>query len=238
MTNFDTIFWGFIFSAVGIAFGWFLNELGQWFRTRKEDKKIKNQILYNLLEINFVFNQLETSEITQLLADRILVRIPKEEQTEELKQSLNQFYSEIIGELLENNVNEKLEIIEAKYSKALDDLATIDPITAYRLNGKANIMQIFDILHDYFDAVKKQFPGEEEVIQDQINSTIYSLKPEVIKEAISDLEDEIKDLALSINPWIWFKVRKTLQSSKDRIRNEDAKKIDKLLDKLMSKITQ
>lgn len=238
MTDFDTIFWGFIFSAVGIAFGWFLNELGQWFKTRKEDKKIKNQILYNLLEINFVFNQLETSEITQLLADRILVRIPKEEQTEELKQSLNQFYSEIIGELLEDNVNEKLEIIEAKYSKALDDLATIDPITAYRLNGKTNIMQSFDILHDYFDAVKKQFPGEEEVIQDQINSTIYSLKPEVIKEAISDLEDEIKDLALSINPWIWFKVRKTLQSSKDRIRNEGAKKIDKLLDKLMPKITQ
>ncbi len=238
MSDFDTIFWGFIFSAVGIAFGWFLNELGQWFRTRKEDKKIKNQILYNLLEINFVFNQLETSEITQLLADRILVRIPKEEQTEELKQSLNQFYSEIIGELLEDNINEKLEIIEAKYSKALDDLATIDPITAYRLNGKTNIMQSFDILHDYFDAVKKQFPGEEEVIQDQINSTIYSLKPEVIKEAISDLEDEIKDLALSINPWIWFKVRKTLQSSKDRIRNEGAKKIDKLLDKLMPKITQ
>ncbi len=238
MTDFDTIFWGFIFSAVGIAFGWFLNELGQWFKTRKEDKKIKNQILYNLLEINFVFNQLETSEITQLLADRILVRIPKEEQTEELKQSLNQFYSEIIGELLEDNINEKLEIIEAKYSKALDDLATIDPITAYRLNGKTNIMQSFDILHDYFDAVKKQFPGEEEVIQDQINSTIYSLKPEVIKEAISDLEDEIKDLALSINPWIWFKVRKTLQSSKDRIRNEGAKKIDKLLDKLMPKITQ
>jgi NDP-sugar pyrophosphorylase family protein len=117
-------------------------------------------------------------------------------------------------------------------------LATIDPITAYRLNGKTNIMQSFDILHDYFDAVKKQFPGEEEVIQDQINSTIYSLKPEVIKEAISDLEDEIKDLALSINPWIWFKVRKTLQSSKDRIRNEGAKKIDKLLDKLMPKITQ
>jgi hypothetical protein len=238
MTDLDTIFWGFIFSAVGIAFGWFLNELGQWFRTRKEDKKIKNQILYNLLEINFVFNQLETSEITQLLADRILVRIPKEEQTEELKQFLNQFYSEIIGELLEDNVNVKLEIIEAKYSKALDDLATIDPITAYRLNGKTNIMQSFDILHDYFDAVKKQFPGEEEVIQDQINSTIYSLKPEVIKEAISDLEDEIKDLALSINPWIWFKVRKTLQSSKDRIRNEGAKKIDKLLDKLMPKITQ
>ena len=57
----------------------------------------------------------------------------KKEQTEELKQFLNQFNSEIIGELLEDNVNEKLEIIEAKYTKALDDLAIFDPI---RLNGR------------------------------------------------------------------------------------------------------
>ena len=40
MGDFDKILWGFIFSAVGIVFGWTLNQLGQWFRTRQEDKKI------------------------------------------------------------------------------------------------------------------------------------------------------------------------------------------------------
>lgn len=235
MENFNWTYLGALFS---VAFGWFLNELGQWFRTRKEDKKIKKQILYNLLETNFIFNQLDTSEITQILTNRILLRIPENEQTEELKQYLNQLYSGIIGGLLQNDVAEKLSTIEEKYIKAVDNLATIDPITAYRLSGKTNIMQSFDLLQDYFEEVKGHFPGEEELVQNQISSTVDALKPEIIKEALSDLEDEIKDIAFSINPWTWIKVKRTLQSSKDRIKNEGEKKIDELLDKLIPKVTE
>jgi len=230
--------WTYLGALFSVAFGWFLNELGQWFRTRKEDKKIKKQILYNLLETNFIFNQLDTTEITQMLTNRILLRIPKNEQTDELKQYLNQLYSGIVGGLLQNDVADKLEKIEEKYTKAVESLATIDPITAYRLNGKTNIMQSFDLLQDYFEEVKEHFPGEEELVKNQISSTVDALKPEIIKEAISDLEDEIKDIAFSINPWTWIKVKRTLQSTKDRIKNEGEKKIDELLDKLIPKVTE
>lgn len=235
MEKFNWTYFGALFS---VAFGWFLNELGQWIRTRKEDKKVKNQILYNLLETNFILNQLVTSELTQILTDRILFRVPKEEQTEDLKLYLNHCYSEIISSLLEDNIAEKIENIEAKYTIAVDNLASIDPITAYRLNGKTNIMQSFDLLHDYFEEAKEYFPGDEELLQNQITTTINFLKPEIIKEAISDIEVEIKVIALSINPWIWFKVRNTIQTSKNRIRNEGAKKIDELLDKLIPKYSK
>lgn len=235
MGKFD---WTYIGALFSVAFGWCLNEIGQWLRTRKEDKKIKKQILYNLLETNFIFNQLDTSEITQMLTDRILLRFPKNEQTEELKQYLNQLYSGIIGRLLKDDVADKLENIEEKYTKAVDNLATIDPITAYRLNGKTNIMQIFDLLQDYFEEVKGDFPGEEELVQNQISSTANVLKPEIIKDAISDLEEEIKDIAFTINPWTWVKVKRTLKASKGRIKNEGEKKIDELLDKLVPKATE
>lgn len=231
----ENLNWTFLGALFSVAFGWFLNELGQWFRTRKEDKKIKKQILYNLLETNFIFNQLDTSEVTQMLTNRILLRIPENEQTEELKQYLNHLYSGIIRGLLQNDVAEKLSTIEEKYTKAVDNLATIDPITAYILNGKTNIMQSFDLLQEYFEEVKEHFPVEEELVQNQILSTVDALKPEIIKEAISDLEDEIKDIAFSINPWTWIKVKRTLQSSKDRIKNEGEKQIDELLDKLIPK---
>jgi hypothetical protein len=233
----EKIDWTYIGALFSVAFGWFLNELGQWFRTRKEDKKIKKQILYNLLETNFIFNQIDTSDITQLLTERIILRIPKNEQTAELKQYLNQLYSGIIGSLLKDAVAEKLEVIEDKYTKAVDNLATIDPITAYRLNGKTKIMQSFDLLHDYFEAVKEHLP-EDELVQNQIALTVDTLKPEIIMEAISDLESEIKDIAFSINPWTWIKVKRTLQSSKDRIRNEGVKKMDELLDKLIPKTVE
>ena len=231
----EKINWTYIGALFSVAFGWFINELGQWFRTRKEDKKIKKQILYILLETNFLFNRLDTTELIQILTDSILKRIPKDEQTDELKLYLNQFYTEIISGLLQNDVAEKLEIIEEKYIKAVENLAAIDPITAHRLSGKTKIMQSFDILHDYFEKIKGYFPEEEELVQNQITITIDIIRPEIINEAISDLEDEIKDIAFSINPWLLIKAKRTLKSNKNKIRYEGKKQIDELLDKLIPK---
>lgn len=229
----DKIDWTYITALFSIAFGWFLNELGQWFRTRQDDKKIKRRILYNLLETNFIFNQLDTSNIVELLTERILLRIPKHEQTEEVKQYLNQLYSGLISNLIQENVADNLESIEEKYTSAVDSLATIDPVTAYRLNGKTKIIETFDLLEDYYEEVKQQFPNDIEQMQGAIEIATNSIKPEIIKEAIEDLEEEIRDIAFSIDIRTWLKAKKTLKTSKERIRKDGAKKIDELLDKLI-----
>lgn len=231
----DKIDWTYITSLISITFGWFLNELGQWFRTRQDDKKIKRKILYNLLETNFIFNQLDTSNIVELLTERILLRVPKHEQTDEVKQYLNKLYSGLIDGLLQDNIADSLESIEEKYTSAVDSLATIDPVTAYRLNGKTKIIETFDLLEDYYDEVKQQFPNDAEGMQGAIEIATNSIKPEIIKEAIKDLEDEIRDIAFSIDIRTWYKVKQTLKSSKDRIRKDGVKKIDELLDKLIPK---
>ncbi len=231
----DKIDWTYITALFSIAFGWFLNELGQWFRTRQDDKKIKRKILYNLLETNFIFNQLDTSNIVELFTERILLRIPKDEQTEEVKQYLNQLYYGIIDNLIQDNVADNLESIEEKYTNAVDNLATIDPVTAYRLNGKTKIIETFDLLEDYYEDIKQQFPNDIDQMQGAIDIATNSIKPEIIKEAIEDLEEEIRDIALSINFRTWFKAKQTLKSSKERIRKDGVKKIDELLDKLIPK---
>jgi len=229
----DQIDWTYITALISITFGWFLNELGQWFRTRQDDKKIKRRILYNLLETNFIFNQLDTSNIVELLTERILLRAPKHEQTGEVKQYLNKLYSGLIDGLIQDNVADNLESIEEKYTNAVDSLATIDPVTAYRLNGKTKIIETFDLLEDYYEEVKQQFPNDADEMQGAIEIATNSIKPEIIKEAIKDLEDEIRDIAFSIDIRTWYKVKQTLRSSKDRIRKDGVKKIDELLDKLI-----
>jgi len=70
-------------------------------------------------------------------------------------------------------------------------------------------------------------------MQGAIEIATNSIKPEIIKEAIKDLEDEIRDIAFSIDIRTWYKVKQTLRSSKDRIRKDGVKKIDELLDKLI-----
>lgn len=229
----DKIDWTYITALFSIAFGWFLNELGQWFRTRQDDKKIKRKILYNLLETNFIFNQLDTSNIVELLTERIFLRVPKDEQTEEVKQYLNQLYFGLIDNLIQDNVADNLESIEEKYINAVDSLATIDPVTAYKLTGKTKILETFDLLEDYYEEIKQQFPNDLDQMQLAIDIATNAIKPEIIKEAIKDLEEEIRDIAFSIDIRTWFKVSQTLKSSKERIRKDSVKKIDELLDKLI-----
>ncbi len=140
----DKIDWTYLTAITSVAFGWLLNELGQWLRTRLDDKKIKKRILYNLLETNFIFNQLDTTKITELLTERVILRIPEQGQTEEIKDYLNKLYSDMINNSIENDVAKNLENIEEKFNSAVDSLATIDPVTAYRLNGKTKILETFD----------------------------------------------------------------------------------------------
>ncbi|SHG02544.1 hypothetical protein SAMN05444274_1212 [Mariniphaga anaerophila] len=229
----DKTNWIYISALFSTAFGWFLNELGQWFRTKNEDKKIKKRILFNLLETNFIFNKLDNSAIVDLLSERILLRIPKQEQSNEAKQYLIQLYSGVIKEIAQDNVSNSLIEIENNYSKAVEDLATIDPITAYRLNGKTKILQTFDILENYYNKIKQQFPDDNEQVQNSFEIATQTIEPGIIKDAISDLELEIRAVAFSIDFKTWYEVRRTLKKSKDRVKKDGIKMIDELLDKLI-----
>lgn len=232
MNKFD---WTYITALLSITLGWFLNELGQFFRTVHSDKKIKKQILYNLLETNFIFNKLDSEKFTDILSERVMLRIPLEEQSEDLKVNLKQLYSKLLGEVIKKNVAENLEAIEAKYTSAVDNLASIDPVTAYRLNGRTKIMDIFDSIQLYSEKAKNEFPFDAEQIQESIELAAENIKPDIIKDAITSLEQEILDLAISINIQTWLKVKRSLKKSKKGIHEDGVKLIDDLLDKTIPK---
>ncbi|HQA86124.1 MAG TPA: hypothetical protein PK448_01000, partial [Bacteroidales bacterium] len=166
----------------------------------------------------------------------ILERISKNEQPDEAKQFINQLYAGIISGFVEDNVAESLEETEEHYTKSISELSKLDPITAYQLNGKNKIFQVFDLLHDYYDKVKETLPNEPG-LNEQIKLTIETIKPEIIKDAISDLEDKIRDIALSINLWTLYRARRAVNNTKTKIRKDDEKKIDELLNMVMPKMT-
>lgn len=230
MDKFD---WTYLTALFSVAFGWFLNEVGQWLRTRQDDKKIKKKILYNLLEINFIIRKLDISNMLKLTTERILLWIPKHEQTDEVKQYLNQFYSQIINNIIQDYVSNNLEGIEEKYINAVDSLASIDPIRAYRLQGKTKIFEAFALFDVYCKKVGIQFPSEIDQMQDTIENTMNFIKSEIVKQALEGVDDEIRDIAFSIDIQTWFKVRKSLKSTNEGVRKDVVKIIDEQLSKLI-----
>jgi hypothetical protein len=225
--------WSFISALISVAVGWFLNELSQWFRTRKDDKKAKRQVLYHLLEAHHVFKRLDVSEFIDMFIERYLLRLPQEAQTHENKQIIVNTYTPYLQSLLTQDVVKELGQLEEKYINALDSLSGIDPITAYRLNGKTNIMKVLNFLQNYNSGLPEKFPGEEELVQNQIDATMDVMGPQIIKDANRDLEDEILSISCSISFLSWYKVRKLLKKSLNKGGTDSIREIDAIIDKII-----
>jgi hypothetical protein len=228
--------WTFIITVFSVSLGWFLNELSQWFRTNQSDKKIKKQILFNLLEINFIFQRLDTTALSQLYKERVLIRFPEPDQTEDIKSFVDHIFQNILYAQLQNSVVDSLINIETKYSTAVENLASIDPITAYYLSGKTKIFESFDMIQNGLNDFKQLFTEDEHQMHHKIDSAYDSIiKPDVIQDAIEDLRSEILTIARSIDLWTWYKLKRKFISSYETNQEELRLKIDELLDKIIPK---
>ncbi len=52
-----------IFTLVGIVIGWILTQLAQWYKGRKEDNRLRKEVLYYLLEIRYTIPRLDLSDL-------------------------------------------------------------------------------------------------------------------------------------------------------------------------------
>ncbi len=232
MTDFDKILWGFIFSAVGVAFGWFLNQLGQWFRVRQEDKKNLKIVLFNLLETYFVFYRSDIDKYVQKVTDKVHSKIPLSEQSTEINSLMQTMYTSILTDNLKPELLNEMNSIQESYQNSIKTLATIDPLTAYYLSGRTNIIQTFDDIQKIFDSIKKDFPAEQNEIEDGANQALNILKPDIFKDSLSDLESDIKKIAWKINPYVWYRSIKAIK----RLRKNSNEQLDKEIDKLFEKL--
>jgi hypothetical protein len=232
MTDFDKIFWGFVFSAFGIIFGWTLNQLGQWFRTRQEDKKNLKIVLFNLLETYFIFIRSDLDKYVQKITDKVHSMIPLSDQSEEAKVIMQTIYSGIMTNYFKPELLKEIKIVQENYQSSIKTLATIDPLTAYYLSGRTNILETFDTIEGMFDNVKEQFPSQHNEIQIVANQAVNIIKPNIFNDTLMDLENNINKIAWKINPYVWFNSRQAINRLKVNTNEKLDQEIDKMFDKL------
>ncbi len=234
MTDFDKIFWGFVFSATGIGFGWTLNQAGQWFRSRQEDKKHLKIVLFNLLETYFLFMRSDVDRIIQLVTDKIFEKIPKEQQTVEAKQVVKGLYQDIVSTHLKPELMAESKRIAQGYQESIKALAGIDPLIAYYLSGKAtNVMEGFDRIQDLFDGLKQTYPSDAEAIDKGTKQVIEIMKPDIFTGISKDLENDILDISWEIGITMWFRSKRVIS----RIKKNVTEKVDSQIDDYLNKVT-
>lgn len=229
--------WTYIAALGSVAFGWSLNEFGQWIRSRKEDKRIKRKVLFILLEIHYTFTKLDIYEDLEIIEKNIKNKIPESEQTPEFEQFINKTLNQHLYKMIEASVKSNTESLEETYKKAIEGLAEVDPVTAFRLNGKNKILENFGLLNMYFDSIKGEFPEEIGEINSQTELIMQKFRPEIVKSGLKELEKEIKGISYSIGFLTFLKVEKTIKSRKKSTAKISDKEIDKYFSNYFSSLT-
>lgn len=188
-----------ITSIVCLSTGWLLNEFGTWFKEKRENKRIRKNVLYHLLEIHYSIRKLDISKEVKGISELTMRLIPKEEHTEELRETLNQIYQSALGGLFEQNVNKELEDLHDAYLNSIESLSSVDPIMAYRLKGKTKITHGFDMMNQSISALQNMIGELDATSMQQQQAIIVILKPEIIQDLLRDIENEITEVARSIN---------------------------------------
>jgi hypothetical protein len=231
MNDFDKILWGFIFSVCGVIFGWTLNQLGQWFRTRAEDKKNVKVVLFNLLQTYHLFYSSDIDSYINKIIKTMSNKIPHEERGE-FNQFMNQILPTIIKELFKPEQKEEVISVKTNYTNSIQILSSIDPLTAYYISGNANVLEIFDSIEKSFSYFEKEFPIDKNELNEFCNKMLGEIRPNLMNKALEELEKDITSIAWKINPIVWFKSKKAIKYFKE----ESTKSIDAEIENIVIQI--
>lgn len=224
-----------IIPVISVGLGWLLNEFSHWLNSRKDDSKIKKQVLFNLLELRFQLHKLKYEKFIDALTDIAVERIPINERPENIKDIIKEMYVTSLNQIIEENVNQSLLSVELQYDKAINELSSVDPVGAFRLFGKNKMTsQSNNAFDTYSENLSKSisFEDDEELIKESLKEVKKTMKPEMISDLISDIEEEILRLSKSISFKTHRETKSILKKPEQEISKEQKAEIEKLLDKL------
>jgi len=128
----------------------------------------------------------------------------------------------IISKFSEQLSRESIETIKKRYESSIDEIASIDPILAYKLSHASDFYRILDMQKQYFESIKNLVPSNEIRIYENVKSDVQS---KMFDMAIENLEEGLKTLSRKADMLLWRKVKKFISETK----NLNSQKTDQVI---------
>ncbi|ADR23461.1 hypothetical protein MATR_26870 [Marivirga tractuosa] len=148
-----------ISTLAGIVIGWLLNELRDYFKLRRENKRVINHVLFNLLEIRSILAKTEmehSSEFIIKLIEDKYPQVPKKQMRFYMRSIFNLYLKKIVAD----NQNNSIQSIENRYKDSVDDFSKIFPLLAYEVGGKINLYNYLTFLTKYVEKIDDMVRAE------------------------------------------------------------------------------
>jgi hypothetical protein len=210
-----------IFALAGILFGWALNQFGHWYKVKKEDARVRKQVLFSLMEI---YHALESSRVDfpsllEFLMQEIKRQLPATANIDGQAGQFKKVFRPILRQLVRQRFGQEFPKIDEDYASAIKLLAPVDPLIAFELAGKTNnVKHISDWVASVLSGIgpnptpPADLEQAQEIIQDAMESTVFA-------ETMKDVKTLILELSGQINYQTKRRVARMLSA-------DNAKKID------------
>jgi hypothetical protein len=127
--------------------------LSYTFKTRRENKKTLNQILFTQLEIRDILKKTNLNEFEKQLKEILIKKFPSSD-IDYLNETVGKLFYGFIQHELNNKFSNKIQELASEYKKYITTLSQIDPFTTYSISNKDVILDYLGYVKTYLSAIE------------------------------------------------------------------------------------
>lgn len=233
-----------LIGIVGIVLAALMSSAGYLYRNITEHKKSARKVLYLLLEIrhSIVVSLFDPDEAADKYFAHYINRLnangfatDSSDVSENLKAMVSGHFHNMISSL-RTDIGTRLVV---PFENALLELASIDPVLAYRLRGKEKLEGLAAHTSQYQSTVTKGL--ETEIAEQWIRDVMVELSLDFKEDALNELSDILNSDVLALARacgWIEYRKCKSILANATSNENKyDFDGLDQVMDKLMKKLS-
>jgi hypothetical protein len=181
--------------VVGTILGIGGTMLTKWQDGLAERKKVRNRVIYYLLEIHHLLSKLKgpKPDIATIYSAYLLDRFGPEVVAELSNEVLARIQIQMES-AIKSRVMTELLALQAKYPEALAALSEIDPIACYRLSGLAtSFQQAEEFMTEYGKGLDEVIEASE---MDDVKKFMgRMLTPSIVEDNLETIQDTLENMS-------------------------------------------
>lgn len=214
----------------GILFGAGISAIGYLLKTKQENKKYFNEVLYNLLEIWKVIHisyAFTSNVFSKAIVERIKVRFPKEEVTKNDELFFQKFIPMAMNMVNKESGYPEVNLYE-RYLNSIQKLSSVQPYMAHSLSANHMMIRYLKGLDNYIENYSKN-PETEEI--DEFSEKMLSkAKLFMESDALSELEKDLKFLSFRSGLLTCYQVYSKIKRTTKKRESIPPEAIDQFID--------
>ena len=216
-------------ALAGALVGGLITEIRQWMQLRRDNGRTLNRVLYTQLEVWHTVLKTDPEPVVAALAEIITTRFHLAET--DVRAILNDDkLRALMKQLSPTTVTGELEL---KYQTAVDSLADVNPVLAFRLNGRPELTRYATkwkaSVEDWLQQISAPDSDNRLLTSFQL---IFEDRARV--RLLESLEGDIVDVALLLGTQTSKRVRKTIARAREGLDDVAIADLRAVLDQVLS----